>query len=224
MQRILSAMMVVFLLAVSVPAQAEKSVWQGLHLSYGATTQTGHHDFTLSHERWGNYEVWAFPLSGNGSVLELGYRWQVGGSKITVGPTLSLMQGTLSGGRQWQHAGSGASAHLGYESEIQATAGLELGYIVSERLLLTAEAGYVASDALLTLSGSYQQYGAESSLAGYVPGEYVALGLDYRLSNGATIGVEIGRYNFNCADSWDDVSGELTTSATVLSFAIGFQF
>ena len=95
MQQFVSAMMVVFLSLVSVPAQAEKSAWQGLHLSYGATTQSGNHDFTLSHERWGSYEVWAFPVSGSGSALEVGYRWQVGETRLILGPTISVMQGGL---------------------------------------------------------------------------------------------------------------------------------
>lgn len=224
MQRILSAMMVAFLSVLSTAAEAEKSVWQGVHLSFGTTKQVGDHDFTLSHEKWGAHELWAFPVSGSGFVLETGYRWQVGESRLTVGPTITVMKGGLSGGRSWQHEKTGASARLAYDSELQATAGLELGYIVNERMLITAEAGFVASDASLTLSGDYGGHTAESSLEGYVPGEYVSLGLDYRFKNGATIGVEIGRYNLHCADSWGEVNGELVTNATVVSLEFGFQF
>lgn len=225
MQRILSAMMVVFLSLVSVvSAQAEKSAWQGLHLSYGATTQSGNHDFTLSHERWGSYEVWAFPVSGSGSALEVGYRWQVGETRLILGPTISVIQGGLSGVRSWEHAKTGASAQLMYQSEFQATAGLELGYIVNERLLVTAEAGFAASDASLTLSGLYRGYTAESAIEGYVPGEYVSLGINYRFESGATLGLEVGHYLFECEDQWGSVNGELSTEATVVSLELGFQF
>ncbi|MFM2339758.1 MAG: hypothetical protein RLZZ360_394 [Candidatus Parcubacteria bacterium] len=86
MQRMLSAVMAFFLL-VPMPAQAEKSVWQGPHLSYGVPIQTGSHDFTLSHKDWGEYVVWTLPLSGQGAVGELGYRWQLGNSALTTALT-----------------------------------------------------------------------------------------------------------------------------------------
>lgn len=224
MKKIVAASLVVFFSLISTVAQAEKSAWQGLHLALGATKQAGDHDFSLSHEQWGAFELWEFPVSGTGSALEVGYRWQVGETRLTIGPTLSVMQGGLQGGLSWQHEKTGASVELRYHSEFQATAGLELGYIVSERLLVAAEAGFVASDASLTLAGAYDTYAAESSVSGYVPGRYVSLGLDYRLKNGATIGAEVGRYEFNCADSYESLRGDLSTKATVFSLEVGWQF
>lgn len=224
MQQFFSAMVVVFLFLLAPMAQAEKSAWQGVHLSYGATMQSGDHNLALSHKSLGVHELWAFPVSGSGSALELGYRWQVGETRLTLGPTISVMHGGLSGGRSWEHAKTGASAQLAYQSEFQATAGLELGYIVNERVLITAEAGFVASDASLTLSGVYRGYTAESAIEGYVPGEYVSLGLNYRFENGATLGLEVGQYKFDCSDQWDSVNGELATDATVVSLELGFQF
>lgn len=217
------AMLVTFLSWLAPMAQAEKSAWQGVHLSYGVTTQKGDHDFILSHEPWGTYEVWALPLLGKGSVAELGYRSQIGQS-FTIGPTVSLMRGSLSGALEWPPE-IGVSAGLVYESEIQATAGLELAFILSERLLLSLEGGAVASDAQLTLSGAYSDYSSDgSSLSGYVPGHYVAVGIDYRFNNGATIEFEVGQYTFDCADSLDQVNGKMTTDATVASISFGWQF
>ncbi len=224
MQKILSVVVVFFLSLYASVAKAEKSVWQGIHLSYGVSTQTGNHDFVLSHEWWGDHEVWGFPLSGEGSVLEFGYRWQVGESRFTIGPTFSLMQGMLSGGRQWQHTDTGVSAQLGYQSEIQATAGIELGHIASERLLFTVEGGVVASDACLSLSGSFRNYNAGTALTGYIPGHYIAAGIDYRFENGTTLGLEVGRYNFEYSDSWGEVTGILSTDVTVISLEVGWQF
>jgi hypothetical protein len=209
---------------LSTSAMAEKSSWQGLHLSFGKTVQSGGHDFTISHEKVGSFQVWELPLSGHGSVVEIGYRWQLGQSPVTVGPTVSVMNGSLTGSKTWRHAGTGASASLAYASEFQATAGLEIGYIVSERTLITLEGGVVASDAGLSLSAVYADYAAGTGISGYLPGTYLAAGFDHQLKNGAVLEVEIGRYSFDCVDEIGAVNGQLLTDAIVASIGVGIKF
>jgi hypothetical protein len=216
--------MMAFFPSLATPVAAEKSLWQGLHLSYGKTWQTGTNDLTLSHEKVGSFQVWELPLSGHGFVAEVGYRWQLGRSLLMLGPTFSLMKGDMTGSRTWRHDGTGASATLAYASEIQATVGIELGYIASERTLFTLEGGVVATDGSLSLAASYRDFAAGTGISGYMPGTYVSIGVDHRLKNGAVVELEVGHYNFDCADQIGVFDGVLSTKATVVGVSIGWQF
>lgn len=175
MQRILSAMMVVFLSLVSSQVEAnEIRPWAGpaIELRHGRILTE--HKFGSVTD--GQSMYFGFDDAATVSGLKVGWRFPLG-DRLTFGPMLAYYGEGVSDATSGVYAPEGASVRASYRETRAVTAGFQLGVDVGNGWFAYGEAGYVCQEVVLSGEVSVPTLEMSVSQTGYEVGPYAELGV-----------------------------------------------
>jgi opacity protein-like surface antigen len=209
-----------FLLAAIMAAKPvfpQEADWSGVYVQGQVGFGLGEHTLSYENEDYGiTADIYQIPLEGNAQAFGLGYRREVGDSRLYLGARFMAHRGLMQGSKAWSGHEGDVGAQVDFSSNTVYTAGGELGYEFAPRWYGYLGAGLAGAE--LSWQGQVHAFGYETSHAeeGWAPGAYLALGAMRDLGKGLAVGVEAQWFHFEAEEQVQGFGHDLGTfKATV---------